>query len=324
MTTITRTTYVIGKLIAYFLLKISDLGNFLTLWIYNFAVVLCEGVHTFIGDIDYRYSHIIRMLNDGLQNSVGDVTGAINGMGNGVIWSLERSKNETFMAIKRSGDLFTNGAFGVREIFIQTGHTVWMLIMLTVQLLISIVTGCWNCTILTGSSIIKGILTAIDVCGVALINSVEFFISVPLQSVIGCILLYIVYRNSRILFNILRWHDRIIRQACNYIIDIVTIVCTKIFNWLDTVMQFVGLGICWMGRIAMWLPNKLLFGESICAKEGDKQNLCVVCHDQHRSVLLLPCKHLCLCRDCYRKLKDYNRQCPLCRTAFRHNMKVYI
>jgi serine/threonine protein kinase len=38
--------------------------------------------------------------------------------------------------------------------------------------------------------------------------------------------------------------------------------------------------------------------------------LCVVCEDAQKSVLLLPCKHICMCEGCAEGVRD----CPICRT----------
>jgi len=55
--------------------------------------------------------------------------------------------------------------------------------------------------------------------------------------------------------------------------------------------------------------------------------LCVVCQDQVKSVLLLPCRHLCMCVGCARTIANGNhgqgRTCPLCRSSFYTVMNVY-
>ena len=40
---------------------------------------------------------------------------------------------------------------------------------------------------------------------------------------------------------------------------------------------------------------------------------CVVCLDAVSTVVLLPCKHKCLCDKCYGVLKMQKVRCPLCR-----------
>ena len=42
---------------------------------------------------------------------------------------------------------------------------------------------------------------------------------------------------------------------------------------------------------------------------ADNASMCVVCKDQRRSAVLLPCRHLCVCRDC---ADDNLEKCPTC------------
>jgi hypothetical protein len=49
------------------------------------------------------------------------------------------------------------------------------------------------------------------------------------------------------------------------------------------------------------------------------EKLCVVCLDENKSHLCVPCGHLCLCLRCGGSLKV----CPLCRTRIDRVVKVY-
>lgn len=55
---------------------------------------------------------------------------------------------------------------------------------------------------------------------------------------------------------------------------------------------------------------------------NDKQEMmtCKVCRVNEVSMLLLPCKHLCLCKDCENKLSF----CPLCQSSKFIGMEVYM
>lgn len=50
-----------------------------------------------------------------------------------------------------------------------------------------------------------------------------------------------------------------------------------------------------------------------------QSNLCIVCYDLRRNVLIKPCNHFCLCQECSRDLRD----CPVCRRAIRTKEIVY-
>ncbi|KAF7273418.1 hypothetical protein GWI33_013882 [Rhynchophorus ferrugineus] len=51
---------------------------------------------------------------------------------------------------------------------------------------------------------------------------------------------------------------------------------------------------------------------------------CIICQERNKCVLLLPCKHLCLCLECSNELGYYNYLCPICRTNIERTMKIYV
>ncbi|XP_043224669.1 E3 ubiquitin-protein ligase RNF26-like [Amphibalanus amphitrite] len=57
---------------------------------------------------------------------------------------------------------------------------------------------------------------------------------------------------------------------------------------------------------------------------ADPSRACVVCLDQDKSVILLPCRHVCLCEPCGRQVGAGDRRCPMCREFIQDALKVYI
>uniref|UniRef100_A0A0E0JIZ9 RING-type E3 ubiquitin transferase n=1 Tax=Oryza punctata TaxID=4537 RepID=A0A0E0JIZ9_ORYPU len=49
------------------------------------------------------------------------------------------------------------------------------------------------------------------------------------------------------------------------------------------------------------------------AHEDDSRKECVVCLSEPRDTAILPCRHMCLCRDCAQVLRYQTNKCPICR-----------
>lgn len=57
---------------------------------------------------------------------------------------------------------------------------------------------------------------------------------------------------------------------------------------------------------------------------GPNIGLCIICEDNEKSVVLVPCGHLCLCKRCADQLGNYDRYCPICRTLIYRKVDVFI
>lgn len=59
--------------------------------------------------------------------------------------------------------------------------------------------------------------------------------------------------------------------------------------------------------------------------DAQPSNVCIVCLDKPRSILNLPCKHVCLCKDCANKLTSMkNSRCVACGTRVTERMDVFL
>ena len=61
--------------------------------------------------------------------------------------------------------------------------------------------------------------------------------------------------------------------------------------------------------------------EKLDADATADKDLCVICSDAPKTILLLPCRHVALCGPC--NAMDTVTECPLCRTAIEESMRVF-
>jgi hypothetical protein len=52
----------------------------------------------------------------------------------------------------------------------------------------------------------------------------------------------------------------------------------------------------------------------------NNDNNCCICLENKKNILLMPCKHLCLCKDCVKHIDDC---CPVCRSHVTNSITVY-
>jgi Zinc finger, C3HC4 type (RING finger) len=55
--------------------------------------------------------------------------------------------------------------------------------------------------------------------------------------------------------------------------------------------------------------------------EEVEQRRCVICHDREKSVILMPCRHLCLCIECSNNISV--ETCPKCRAMISSKIQVF-
>ena len=58
------------------------------------------------------------------------------------------------------------------------------------------------------------------------------------------------------------------------------------------------------------------------SQEQESQDCCV-CLSERKSVVLLPCRHMCVCQACGLDDETLLDRCPMCRTAIEHRFRVF-
>lgn len=95
-----------------------------------------------------------------------------------------------------------------------------------------------------------------------------------------------------------------------------------------TYAKFVKEGSTWSVRVLkqkIWVEGEGYELQEIYGMEGNRANAasqdsgdidgreCVICMSEERNTTVLPCRHLCMCDECARALRNQTNKCPICR-----------
>eukprot|EP00698_Gefionella_okellyi_P004833 TRINITY_DN14473_c0_g1_i1.p1 TRINITY_DN14473_c0_g1~~TRINITY_DN14473_c0_g1_i1.p1 ORF type:complete len:333 (+),score=80.12 TRINITY_DN14473_c0_g1_i1:83-1081(+) len=59
-------------------------------------------------------------------------------------------------------------------------------------------------------------------------------------------------------------------------------------------------------------------------EDDDDSAECVVCMNEPREVMVLPCRHMCLCQGCADMLRFQSNKCPICRAFVQQLLRVQV
>ena len=74
-------------------------------------------------------------------------------------------------------------------------------------------------------------------------------------------------------------------------------------------------------EVSMYLYGKV---RQLTHEEEEITNACVICYVTQACVVLLPCGHVCYCRNCSNDDRINPNQCPVCRADVENSQNVYV
>lgn len=311
--------HILGKLIIHVLAIVSDASVAAASVVASYAVSFYEDFKIFLMDIEYQYGHIIKMMNNGCNNFIGDVSHMTLAVSSSIQWMSEQTKSELLKLLNGILNLFTSSAISVRNWIVLIGNSAWMLLMCIPNMTVILAHHVFKFLKFIWRSIIDNIKLSASVASDSISVTVTFFTSVPLQSICGLLFIYflIIYR---------RHVYRLLKLVGLFFIRVLLTILYKSFNVFHSTLSYIL-------PIRNYIPNIWRLSPvhedyanpntSGPSKTNDPYHFCVICQDKMKSIVLLPCRHLCLCQDCFRQLRRYRRECPMCRQPYEHSIQVY-
>ncbi|KAK2571929.1 E3 ubiquitin-protein ligase MGRN1 [Acropora cervicornis] len=100
--------------------------------------------------------------------------------------------------------------------------------------------------------------------------------------------------------------------------------CPLKSSFFPVVVQIDVDGLCYLLQEIYGIENKVN-QKSVKEEEYDLEETgleCVICMSDMRDTLILPCRHLCLCRECAESLRYQANNCPICRSPFHALLQI--
>lgn len=332
--TIVATIGIVGKfglLLSYVLKYVFDLSLCLVSSIAACCTIFYEELKRFAEEIDAHYIHGATAFHNVTVTSVAKILLVVTKTSTNVNNLAEAIRTSIQNGIQCTVNQLTWLMMCVSEFTILLGDSAWMLLMIIPNLLIF----CSMKLAITIAAFVNGLIATIKSSAVMCIDGVVSFVicltAMPMQSALGLLSIGIAIKYRRITLNaafiLLQMH-----------LIVLSFVLTRVLRILLTIYQPLEFIATVMGSVLRLQhrsghivdPVNELASNAQDGLSGSKEDvspigdLCVICQDRRKSVVLLPCRHLCLCRICSTDLKKYHTICPLCRKSFREAIQVYV
>lgn len=327
----------VSRSIGYALLCIGNAVFETFTFISQCAVFVYDELRIFVQEFtEDEYTHVAKVFHNRLINVFGDVIAGAESVIAFFVWTFDTSTAFGHNIVDRCTEWFAWGAVTTRDGCVLVGNSSWMLIMLIPNTIWFLARKLIE--------LLRGLLCDIASIAVATVSSLtnaahataDYFTEFPLQSLVGLLAIFLAIKYKHKTLGLVR----IVRRQLTML---VMYVLRKIGNLFLSI--FVGIHFIYgIFSYALELRhhrrrnannlNEDIHGNSNengddinCSplnKPAGNSNLCVICQDLPKSIVLLPCRHLCLCRNCIHHLRSYRTRCPLCREHFRETIQVYV
>lgn len=318
-TSTTATIFQFFTLIGKFLLQsIAFVLEAIQLFFVNLTV--CSGVFLhefvlFLRDINDLSNTLLKLLNNAGDNVVQTLSNGLN--------FIQHVLTQAHLLAYAVSDgvisLLISILINAKALLILIGNSTLFLVQLGPAFLFSVLEGTTSLIYWT-VSIVWLYVSQIALCVLAFFQVVHYELTdIPPSSLLGVLLALVISIGFRFYFKSILW--MLCWQKTK----------TLASKWLRRMPQF---------RRASAGQQQVTTSSPKCetALELDdhsnrhllrqleqerEDKLCVICHDRFKCVILLPCRHFCLCQTCVQVIEQTDPSCPLCRHYVIDSLRVY-
>ncbi|KAG4079405.1 hypothetical protein HA402_008097 [Bradysia odoriphaga] len=315
------TSYSIGKLISWIFGSILNVLSFLWCNALEAGTVFSEDFIIFLKDFVEVGANVLDAGKDSIVTSCTFVYSLISATFATIAELFTTGNVHTANVGQQCLHSFAAMMNAMKNLFVLVGNGMWFILTLVPTIVITILTHMYQMAHI-------GLQIILDVAKDVWVNtkeitaaSVNYFLDVPLQAIIGCIFigLLVVYRRFTI------------RLTGRLIIGLSMYLKSRLLTALGAILSTLRRRNNNRSRLNYQPTYRRSSGgrssttsTSPNTKENvTDENVCVICRDEQRRVVLMPCRHMCLCMSCSVACSTTLRTCPLCRKPIKNTLSVY-
>lgn len=290
-------------------------------------LLLLKGLKLFVSALSESFSFFSEDISHALQQVAGFLSLIINEFQQltSVIFYLTEEVLNCFVfihtffndAIQNLLNLMTQGAVHLKIVLVLLGSGVWFVVTFIPIFVYNfgvMLTECiYDMFQRTGAFILKKIIN----CKLSLRDFYDFVTDVPLESLIGLIvtvsLLYIFTQFYMTIFTC-------IYQQFSHL----SFKLGRLFNHIRQIripsINFSHNRIRRFPQVRRSLSSPLPQNKNL----SNDDRCCVICQERLKCILLLPCRHVCMCSECNVRFQMYDNSCPICRNHIDDTMRIFV
>ncbi|KAF2879067.1 hypothetical protein ILUMI_27102 [Ignelater luminosus] len=292
-------SYKTGQLIIYCLNIVFEILMQINKNVGTLLRILLEDFYVFLCDVGQRIVNIGTFISSVFQtimNFINTIIESIKLIFSGIAFILTVINNGAFGGIFKILSGIGQAFVAIKQFIVLIGASIWFTVTLIPLCIIYI---CTMSTYYLGcllDEITKFIIDGITSCRNLISNFYEFVTDVPVESVAGLI------TGACIIHNIHRLRTRLLTRFRRRLVQ---------------------------QQLSSESEETESSGESsqesdMDCSSGNENRMCIICQERNKCILMLPCRHVCLCSVCNSRLRNYNRSCPICRGFVERTMKVFV
>lgn len=320
----------ITKAIQYVLYYSFKTGQFLVYLgkvLVDFSVILLNSCVTFILILFESIGAFVQDVITGFQQTLNITTQFLEEMNvnfTKTIWFTNEALNKIltfsvtlclvpFHILWTMFIVIQHGILLCKNLVILFGSGMWFCITLIPHFILNLGSMCVSLIHNLKTKLCDLVLKIVDNMKLSISNSYEFFTDVPLEAVMGIFvatcMVYIFTQFYMIIFT--------------YIYFQIRNTLLQIYHQLRRLRVRSRTATRTAPTRHPRIQARSRLNVSDASKISDDR-FCVICQERQKCILLLPCRHVCMCDQCTIRLELYNNVCPICRNDIDDTMRIFV